>query len=192
MSAHGPSSADRRAGRSGGALRVLATTLGTFATIALWVSGAGLVIMTAAIGWQVFGRFVLNDTPTWTEPVSLLLMLYYILLAAAVGVHERFHLSLDLFRSLVPEATRRGFDIVNHLVVGGFGLAMAWYGAALVRATWAAKIPVLDLPQGVSYLPLPLAGGLIALFALEHLLILLSGQPDHGDDAARAEALLGE
>src|SRR3712207_74602 len=75
--------------------------------LALWISGAGLVCMTAAIGWQVFGRFVLNNSPTWTEPVSLLLMLYYILLAAAVGVHERFHFSLDLFRSLASERLRR-------------------------------------------------------------------------------------
>ncbi|MFO1049330.1 MAG: TRAP transporter small permease subunit [Geminicoccaceae bacterium] len=51
------------------------------------------------------------------------------------GVHEGFHLSLDLFRSLAPERVRRVFDIASHLLVGGFGLAMAWYGSALVRAT---------------------------------------------------------
>lgn len=176
----------------GPGLRRFATVLGAFARLALWISGAGLVVMTAAIGWQVFGRFVLNSTPTWTEPVSLLLMLYYILLAAAVGVHEGFHLSLDLFRSLAPERVRRVFDIASHLLVGGFGLAMAWYGSALVRATWTNKIAVLDLPQGISYLPIPIAGGLIALFALEHVLILLSGQPDPVDESARAQAALGE
>jgi TRAP-type C4-dicarboxylate transport system permease small subunit len=170
----------------------LARVLGAFARVALWVSGVGLVIMTAAIGWQVFGRFVLNSSPSWTEPVSLLLMLYYILLAAAVGVHERFHLSLDLFRQLAPERLRRVFDAVTHLVVGIFGAAMAWYGLALVRATWAAKIPVLELPQGVSYLPIVIAGGLIVLFSLEHLLIVLSGQPDFVDEEARAAALVGE
>jgi TRAP-type C4-dicarboxylate transport system permease small subunit len=174
------------------ALRRLTAILGAFAKLALWVSGVGLVCMTAAIGWQVFGRFVLNNSPTWTEPVSLLLMLYFILLAAAVGVHERFHLSLDLFRSLVPEGLRRGFDMANHTIVGLFGLGMAWYGAALVRATWNNTIPVLDLPQGVSYLPIPIAGALIALFALEHLLVLLAGQPDFIDEEARTEAALGE
>lgn len=173
-------------------LRRFATVLGAFARLALWISGAGLVVMTVAIGWQVFGRFVLNSTPTWTEPVSLLLMLYYILLAAAVGVHEGFHLSLDLFRSMVPERVRRGFDLASHLVVGGFGLAMAWYGSALVRATWTNTIAVLDLPQGISYLPIPISGALIALFALEHLLILLTGQSDPVNETARAQAALGE
>ncbi len=173
-------------------LRRLTKVLGVFARLALWVSGVGLVIMTAAIGWQIFGRFVLNNSPTWTEPVSLLLMLYYILLAAAVGVHEGFHLSLDLFRSLAPERMRRAFDYANHAIVGAFGLAMAWYGVALARATWTNKIAVLDLPQGVSYLPIGLSGALIALFSLEHLLVLFSGQPDPVDETARAQAALGE
>lgn len=176
----------------GGALHGLATVLGGFARLVLWASGAGLVVMTAAVGWQVFGRFVLNDTPTWTEPTALLLMLYYILLAAAVGVRERFHLSLDLFRHIAPERVRRAFDTVNHVVVGAFGVGMAWYGMGLVRATWGSTIPVLNLPQGVSYLPISLAGALIVLFSLEHLLVLLSGRPDFVDEEARAEALLGE
>ena len=69
------------------------------------------------------------------------------------------------------------FDAVNHVVVGLFGLAMAWYGAALARATWSNKIAVLDVPQGVSYLPIAIAGALIALFALEHLLALSPAGP---------------
>lgn len=173
-------------------LRRAATLLDLFARVALWLSGAGLVVMTAAIGWQVFGRFVLNNSPTWTEPVSLLLMLYYILLAAAVGVREGFHLSLDLFRSLAPPGARFVFDAVNHSVVGLFGVAMAWYGAALARATWNNKIAVLDIPQGISYLPIAIAGALIALFALEHLLALLAGRPNPVEETARAQAALGE
>jgi TRAP-type C4-dicarboxylate transport system permease small subunit len=173
-------------------LRRTAHVLGVFSHIALWVSGAGLVAMTAAIAYQVFGRFVLNDTPSWTEPVSLLLMLYFILLAAAVGVRERFHLGLDLFRQIAPEPVRRAFDAVTHVVVGGFGIAMAWYGAGLARSTWAAPMPVLGLPEGLSYLPISLAGGLIALFSLEHLLLLAAGEPDVADPMAKAEAVLGE
>ncbi|MFO1049331.1 MAG: hypothetical protein U1E52_15725 [Geminicoccaceae bacterium] len=49
------------------------------------------------------------------------------------------------------------------------------------------------MPQGISYLPIPIAGGLIALFALEHVLILLSDrQPDPVDETACAQAALGE
>jgi hypothetical protein len=30
------------------------------------LGAAGLVVMTAIISWQVFGRFVLNSSPSWS------------------------------------------------------------------------------------------------------------------------------
>ena len=37
------------------------------------VAGVALVGMAAVEAWQVFARYVLNDSPSWTEPVALLL-----------------------------------------------------------------------------------------------------------------------
>jgi len=132
-------------GLGGPALQGFARVLGTFARAALWTSGAGLVAMTVAIGWQVFGRFVLNDTPTWTEPLSLLLMLYYILLAAAVGVHQRFHPSLDLFRSQAPGAIRRGLDAVNHVNNSKY---LSYLEEARLR--WMLSVPGMGMDDNVA------------------------------------------
>ena len=52
--------------------------------------------MTVFVGWQVFGRYVLNDSPSWTEPASLLLMSWFILLGSAVGVREGVHLGFEI------------------------------------------------------------------------------------------------
>ena len=43
--------------------------LNRLAQLALWLSAIGLVGMTLSVGWMVFGRYILNDTPTWVEPV---------------------------------------------------------------------------------------------------------------------------
>ena len=56
----------------------------------------GLLAMTAIISWQVFGRFVLNSSPSWTEQASLVLMIWYVMFAAAAGVHEGFHIRIGL------------------------------------------------------------------------------------------------
>ena len=53
---------------------------------ARWFAGAGLLVMTLIISWQVFARYVLNASPPWAEQASLLLMIWYVLLAAAAGV----------------------------------------------------------------------------------------------------------
>ena len=58
------------------------------ADIAAKVASVGLVIMTLVITWQVFGRYVLNASPPWSESLALITMLYFVLLAAAVGAEQ--------------------------------------------------------------------------------------------------------
>ena len=52
--------------------------------------------MTVFVAWQIFGRYVLNQSPSWTEPASLLLMSWFILLGSAVGVREGNHLGFEI------------------------------------------------------------------------------------------------
>ena len=69
------------------------------ATLSRWLIGfgsIGLLAMTAIIGWQVFGRFVLNSSPSWTEQASLIMMIWYVMFAAAAGVYEGFHIRIAL------------------------------------------------------------------------------------------------
>ena len=134
--------------------------------------------MTLSISWQVFGRFVLNNSPTWTEPTSLMLMLWFILLAAAVGVRQRFHLSLDLTRMIAPPKIRLVMDLLSFIAVGGFGGGMVWYTRILISQTWIVPIPGLGLPTGLAYLPIAISGALIVVFSIEHVLYLVLAARD--------------
>jgi len=156
-------------------LKVLAATNQTLARAGLWLSMLGLVAMSVIIGWQIWGRYVLNDTPDWSERLSLFLMNYYILLAAAVGVRERFHIGLVFIKESLPAAPRRATEVVIHLLIATFGASMAWYGGQMSVATWSHDIPTLGVPTGAGYLPFPIAGVLIIAFSAEHILRALAG-----------------
>jgi TRAP-type C4-dicarboxylate transport system permease small subunit len=69
----------------------------------------GLVGLVLCVQWQVVGRYLLNDTPTWTEPVALLLVLYITALAVAVGVRDAGHLGLESLIQLLPARVQPGF-----------------------------------------------------------------------------------
>lgn len=144
--------------------------------LCLWLSASGLVLMTAVIGWQVWGRYVLNDTPNWSERLSLFLMIYFILFAAAAGVHEGFHLGLVVIRDALPKRARRVAGVLINLAVGGFGCGMVWFGAQTAAATWPHTIPTLGLSTGIYYLPFPIAGAIIAFFSLVRILNALAGR----------------
>jgi TRAP-type transport system small permease protein len=143
--------------------------------VCLWGSGAGLVLMTGIIGIQIFGRYVLNNTPNWSEKFCLLLMIYYIMFAAAAGVHDKTHIGLEFLSAILPPSVKRTTDILVALSMGLFGVGMTWFGWQMVQSTWTHVIPTLGLPVGVSYLPFPLAGVLFILFSIEHVLALATG-----------------
>jgi TRAP-type C4-dicarboxylate transport system permease small subunit len=152
-----------------GLARGLSAVLAAVSRVALVVSGAALLAMTAVVAWGVFGRFVLNDTPAWAEASALLLLGWVILGAAAVGVREGFHMGFGSLRDALPAPLVRGLDVASDAVVTVFGLAMVWYATDLAWTVWNATLPTLGLPGAVEYTPLALGGLLIALFGAERL-----------------------
>ena len=152
------------------------------------LAGAALVGLIAMMGWLVFGRYVLNDTPTWVERGAALAVLAIALPVAAVGVRERFHLSVLGFREALPERARRAVEFASDAAVGLFGLGMAAWGWELLETVRPFNIPLLNISQGWTYAPMVLGGAMIALFALEQALLAPRGrQAPPRDDAAPLE-----
>lgn len=139
-------------------------------SIVLKVSAAGMAVMTGIIGWQVFARFVLNASPTWTESTALLLMLWYILLSAAIGVREGFHLGVRVILDNVRPRLRGFLLRLIDALVGLFGVAMMVNGAKLASFTASHVIPTLGISRSVAYWPFVVSGFLILSFSIERIL----------------------
>ncbi|RZI98557.1 MAG: TRAP transporter small permease [Rubrivivax sp.] len=135
----------------------------------------GLVVLVICVQWQVIGRYLLNDSPTWTEPVALLLVLYITGLAVAVGVRDAGHLGMESLVVLLPKAAQRVAEALIHVCVLVFALLMAYAGWEWLTLKWAEPKPLLGVPEGLDYLPLVIAGALIVLFCIEHLIALWRG-----------------
>jgi TRAP-type C4-dicarboxylate transport system permease small subunit len=126
--------------------------------------------MTAIIAAQVFARYVLNDSPAWAEQMALLLMIWYVFIAAAAGVREGFHIRIAVFADSLPPKVRHPVLLLAHLVVVAFGISMAIYGIELARETWQHVIPTLGISRGYAYMPIALSGVLITGFAIEQFI----------------------
>ena len=151
--------------------------LGLLSKLALWAAGIGLVAMTAFVAWQVFCRYILNDSPSWTEPGAVLLMSWFIFLGAAVGVRENYHLGFDVLLYVLPSAGKRVLRMISDIVILAFGIGMVWYGSQLVALTWTTTLPSLGISGAHDYFPVVGGGFLICLFAAERIVKRLSGGP---------------
>jgi TRAP-type C4-dicarboxylate transport system permease small subunit len=158
-------------------------------SLALWIAGIGMIAMTAMVAWQVFSRYVLNASPSWTEAASIMVMSWFIFLGAAVGVRENFHMGFDVLVHFLPDAAKPWMRSISDLAILAFGLGMVVYGSQLLVRTWTATIPVLGLPGGFSYMPLVAGGVLMTLFTLERLALRFAGVPVDHDPNAEEVAL---
>ena len=140
------------------------------------VAVIGLLVIVACVLIQVFGRYVLNDTPTWAEALALVLVLWVTMLGAAVGVRDAGHIGMESLLVWVSARTRHRLEIVIHLLSASFGAMMAWQGAILAESVMGYKIPTLGIPEGLNHVPVALAGALIVLFSIEHIVALVRGE----------------
>jgi TRAP-type C4-dicarboxylate transport system permease small subunit len=146
------------------------------AKASLMLAVAGLFAVVATVTLQVFGRYVLNDTPVWAESLTLVMVLYVALIGAAIGVRDAGHIGMESLLVLVPAEVRLKLEMVIHLLVGIFGLLMVWNGWGLTESVKAYNIPTLGLSEGFKYFPLVLSGALVALFSVEHFIALVRGK----------------
>ena len=154
---------------------MLTRACATIAKIALMVAVSGLCLIVAAVAIQVFGRYVLNDTPTWAEAGALVLVIWVTMLGAAVGVRDAGHIGMESLLALVSDRVRHRLELLIHALVATFGALMAWNGALLAASVWSYNIPTLGIPEGLNHVPVALAGLLIVLFSIEHIVALLRG-----------------
>jgi len=143
------------------------------ARLCLQLGVAGLVLLVLAVLYQVIGRYVFNDTPTWAESGAVLLVLYVTMLGMAVGVRDAGHIGLESLLVLAPDAVRLKLELLIQVLVLVFGLVMAYNCGVLAVSVWGYKIPTLGVSEAMKYLPPAGAGVLIALFSLEHIIALL-------------------
>ncbi|PHQ85827.1 MAG: C4-dicarboxylate ABC transporter permease [Thalassobium sp.] len=145
------------------------------------ITGVALVAMTLLLGYQVFGRYVLNDTPTWVDPLSLLLVMLIAFLGAGIGVYENTHLSVVILRNIVSTRIRSVLVIMTDAFLAIFGGLMLWYGGQLTMFKWNSLIPLIQWPEGLRSLPLTICGGMILIFSLGHLTRHLLGRDTRVD-----------
>ncbi|MFN3930152.1 MAG: TRAP transporter small permease [Brevundimonas sp.] len=140
------------------------------ASLALGLAGVALVAMALVQAWQVFARYVLNDSPGWTEPLALLLMSFAVMFGAAVAVRRETHFAFQTFRDAAPGRAQWVLKSISRLIAAVSGAGLMVLGGTLMLDEWTVAMAGAPLPSGLKFAGLCIGGALILLFSIERLL----------------------
>lgn len=146
------------------------------------IAAAALLSLVVVQGWQVIARYVLNDSPSWTEPVTLVLLSTAMGLGAAAGVHTNRHFGFFLLAEAMGPRAKRMAHAISPLVIAVIGMVMAYWGWILLQDGLEIRMAGAPIPQSLPYLPLSLGGLLMTVFALNRLVRVLAESPVQGND----------
>ena len=91
-----------------------------------------MVLMVFCLGSQVFFRFVLNASLTWSEELSRFAFIWLVYMGAVLGAKERIHIRVTAFHRLLPVVARGWVLPVADLLWVVINLTFAWQGALQV------------------------------------------------------------
>tara|TARA_R110002049_G_scaffold37208_1_gene117469 strand:- start:35592 stop:36083 length:492 start_codon:yes stop_codon:yes gene_type:complete len=122
--------------------------------------------------WQVFSRYVLNTSFSWTEELARFSLIWLSILGAAYLNARREHLSMDFLYGKFSHANKKRVSILIEILIFLFALiVMVIGGLNLVYTTLHLEqlSGTLRIPLGYIYAIMPFSGFLIMCFAVYHI-----------------------
>ncbi|MFC4233777.1 TRAP transporter small permease [Thalassospira xianhensis] len=148
---------------------------GGLAKILNLIGGIALVALIPSFAWLVFGRYVLNETPTWVEQISLILIVLITFPVAAACIRDNSHLSVSFFRDALPPKAAAVLALISYAAMVVFGFYMLVGAYDLVVFNWAKSMPIIHVPDGLRSIPMLVCGGGIVFYSLVHILKIITG-----------------
>jgi len=129
---------------------------------------------------QVFCRYVLKISLSFTEELARFLFIWVTFLGTAMALKKNQHVCMELLLEQLPATARKVIELVGTITSAVIYLIMIWSGYVVVSKTMRQTSAALNLPMGLVYAVVPVCGILMLLFLLEGKPLVKEGSG--GDD----------
>lgn len=122
--------------------------------------------------FQVFSRYIIGQSFTWTEEFARFSLIWMTVLGAAYLNAKKEHLSMDfVYEKLTPKNKRKASIVIEILVFLFALIIMVIGGGNLVYTTLHLEqlSGTLRIPLGYVYAIMPFSGFLIMCFSIYHI-----------------------
>jgi C4-dicarboxylate transporter DctQ subunit len=124
------------------------------------------ISMTLLILVQVFFRYVVDQSISWSEEAARYMMIWMGSLGAVVALRQGRHIGVRVLVERLPKKSYEAFVLpLVQLIIGGFLCILFWQGLELAVLNHDQLSPALELPMCFPYAAVPI-GALLMLIDL--------------------------
>ena len=126
--------------------------------------------MVIDVSWQVFSRYILQQSSSITEELATFLLIWVGLLGAAYAYREKAHLGIDLISDRLSSKGKFYSEIIVLIVVVLVSFFVFVFGGLrLVYITFTLNqlSPAMRINMGFIYSVIPITGILIILYSFD-------------------------
>lgn len=118
---------------------------------------------------QVFNRFVLNASLSWSEELQIFGHIWLVFLTIPIAYRRGAHLHVELIRRKFSVRANAAFDLLIELLWAAFALALAYLGYRVSVVAALQESPGLEIPMSYPYYGVVLGGLYLLLVAVRRL-----------------------
>lgn len=136
-----------------------------------WTCIILFALLILVVLYQVFLRQIMQSGDARTEVLSRILFIWHGLIGAAYVIGENDDVAIDFLVRKFPKVVVKAFEVLAHSIVAFFaGWVMIYGGYQVVSASWDDTVQLLPVTSGQLNLVLIIAGALIVVYSLVHIL----------------------
>lgn len=137
---------------------------------------AGIVLLISA---NVFMRYILNDSLSWGEELTLWIFVWFVWLSVSYAFQKGAHVKITVTRDLLSERGAKILSVVVDVMVLGFLFVLIRECLDLISKPFvlSQKSVVLGLPIPILYASAPVGAALSSFRIIQHLFKTLRSAP---------------
>jgi TRAP-type C4-dicarboxylate transport system permease small subunit len=146
-----------------------------------------VVALLVLIALQVFTRYVLHSAVPWTEEVARMLIVWTVMLGAAVAMDRKEHYAITFLSNRLTGTVKIGLLIVTDIIGLVFLGALTIYDIEYVRTNIDTVFVSTGIRRSWVYLALPTGAAIMALSLVVNSIEVLFN--NDGNSANRSRLL---
>ena len=139
-----------------------------------YVGIAFFIVLIIACVMQVFFRFVLNHSLSWTEETARYCFIWMHMLGACLLIQDGSHATVTVILDLLHGTARKILDVLIALIILFDGAVMLYGGALLAYSSRANLSTALRLPMWCVNASVAVGGLLLVFNAIMRIALILT------------------